>query len=117
MQLGEPSGLLISTNQNQTKMNPKLILFSIERKLVDSKRVRTYQRRNGDTVEVYDFAMHATPNSQHSDYIVKQQVSKEERAARVEMPILGNGKVFDMGERQAAAPVPQEPSQDDQVPF
>lgn len=99
-------------------MNPKLILFSVERKLVDTKRVRTYQRRSGETVEVYDFALYATPNSQHSDYIVKQQCTKEERAARLEMPILGNGKVWGSGEaKPQAKDEPQETPRSGDVPF
>ena len=40
-----------------------------------------------------DLILIETPNSQYSDYMVKQSVSKEERENGVEI-ILGDGKVF-----------------------
>ena len=40
-----------------------------------------------------DLVLIETPNSQYSDYMVKQSVSKEERAQGVEI-ILGDGRVF-----------------------
>jgi len=66
--------------------------------------------------------MHKLREPKHGhDYIVKQSVSKEERAARVEMPILGNGKAWDFGKPKAAAATPPpdagaQPHGDD-VPF
>lgn len=66
-----------------------------------------------------DLVLIATPGGEYGDYIVKQSVTKEERAARKEMPILGNGKVW--GDRPASsAPPPQDnepPPQGDDVPF
>ena len=40
-----------------------------------------------------DLVMIETPNSQYSDYMVKQSVSKEEREQGIEI-ILGDGRVF-----------------------
>ena len=104
-------------------MNPKLITISIDVTQLDKARFKRITRkgtgpRAGMDAVFADLVLVATPEGKFGDYIVKQQVTKEERAARVEMPILGNGKVFDMGERQAAAPVPQ-PQRDDgsEVPF
>jgi hypothetical protein len=103
--------------------HPKLITLSIDVTQLDKSRFKEIIRkgsgpRAGMKAVFADLVLVATPGGQYGDYIVKQQVNKEERAARVEMPILGNGKVFEMGERQAAAPLPQ-PQQDDnsEVPF
>lgn len=57
-----------------------------------------------------------TPNSQYSDYMVKQQVSKEEREKGIEI-IIGDGKNFVKTEhRTNEAPPPNEPD-DDSLPF
>lgn len=63
-----------------------------------------------------------TPNGRFGDFIVKQSCTKEERAARKEMPILGNGKNFEArggAPRRDSAPVASEqpPVEDDDVPF
>lgn len=49
-----------------------------------------------------DLVLIETPNSQYSDYMVKQSVSKEEREQGVEI-ILGNAKVF---QKQQGHPPP-----------
>lgn len=60
-----------------------------------------------------------TPNGKYGDFMVKQSVTKEEREARVDMPILGNGKDWSKGKggKSQAAPAakaaPQEPADDD----
>ena len=70
---------------------PELITFQIDRKLIDRARMKTVTRRDGSVSEFYEFSMHKLREPKHGhDYIVKQSVTKEERAARVEMPILGN---------------------------
>lgn len=53
-----------------------------------------------------DLVLIETPNGEYGDYMVKQSVTKEERAANLQMPILGNGKI--MG---ATRPVPPPPAE------
>jgi len=66
-----------------------------------------------------DLILIETPNGEYGDYMVKQSVMKEERLAKVQMPILGNAKNMGGG---AKAPAPQhaktgdEPASSD-VPF
>jgi len=101
---------------------PELITFQIDRKLIDRARMKSVPRRDGSVSEFYEFSMHKLREPKHGqDYIVKQSVTKEERAARVEMPILGNGKAWDFGKPKAAAPANPSPagdapSQSDGVP-
>lgn len=70
-----------------------------------------------------DLILIETPNGQYGDYMVKQSVTKEERQARVEMPILGNGKIIQTGGGRKSDPVrsrsPLPPSSpdDDEIPF
>jgi len=40
-----------------------------------------------------------TPNSEFGDYMIVEDVSKEERESGVKGTILGNGKVFSSGEK------------------
>ena len=102
---------------------PELITFQIDRKLIDRARMKSVPRRDGSVSEFYEFSMHKLREPKHGqDYIVKQSVSKEERAARVEMPILGNGKAWDFSKPKAAAPSNPSPAgdappQSDNVPF
>jgi hypothetical protein len=102
---------------------PELITFQIDRKLIDRARMKIVTRRDGSVSEFYEFSMRLLRDRSRSDYIVKQSVTKEERAARVEMPILGNGKAWDFGKPKAAAATPppppdgDAPPQSDDVPF
>jgi len=83
---------------------PELITFQIDRKLIDRARMKSVTRRDGSVSEFYEFSLHKLKDRSRSDYIVKQSVTKDERAARVEMPILGNGKAWDFGKPKAATP-------------
>jgi hypothetical protein len=102
---------------------PELITFQIDRKLIDRARMKSVTRRDGSVSEFYEFSMHKLREPRHGhDYIVKQSVTKDERAARVEMPILGNGKAWDFSKPKAAAPPTPPPDagaqpQSDDVPF
>jgi DNA-binding cell septation regulator SpoVG len=42
-------------------------------------------------------ALIETPNSEYSDYMIVEEISKEEREAGQKGEILGNGKVFEGG--------------------
>jgi hypothetical protein len=60
-----------------------------------------------------------TPDSEYGDYMVKQGLSKEDREAKVELPILGNGKTLVRGTRAPSKPVAAkvEDHEDDDIPF
>lgn len=47
-----------------------------------------------------------TPSSAYGDYMIKQDMSKGEREAGKESPILGNAKIF---KPKNAEPLPEEP--------
>jgi hypothetical protein len=101
---------------------PELITFQIDRKLIDRARMKPVKRRDESVAEFYEFSMHLKRDRSQNDYLVKQSVTKDERAARVEMPILGNGKAWDFSKPKAAAPPTPPPDagaqpQSDDVPF
>jgi len=100
---------------------PELITFQIDRKLIDRARMKTVKRRDESVAEFYEFSMHLKRDRSQNDYLVKQSVTKDERAARVEMPILGNGKAWDFSKPKAAPATPppadDAPPQSDDVPF
>lgn len=59
-----------------------------------------------------------TPNSEYGDYMVKQDMTKEERDAGKETPILGNGKILKHRQSAPAQRRPQPPQDpDDECPF
>ena len=69
-----------------------------------------------------DLVLFETPDSQYGDFIVKQQVTKEEREKKVAMPILGNAKNWERGQQRRQdppdAPGGQPKAKDsDDVPF
>jgi hypothetical protein len=100
---------------------PELITFQIDRKLIDRARMKSVTRRDGSVSEFYEFSLHKLKDRSRNDYLVKQAVSKDERTARVEMPILGNGKAWVFSKPKAAAATPPPDAgaqpQGDDVPF
>lgn len=100
-----------------------IIRISIDVTRLDKGRFKKVTRRNGDSAEFAELVLIETPNSEHGDFIVKQDVTKEEREARVEMPILGNGKHIGGGnarpqeKRRTQAPAQREQADFDDVPF
>ena len=65
-----------------------MISVKIDYNKIDKSRL--FEGKKGTYL---DLVLFPTPNSQYSDYIVKQNVSKEERERGVEI-VLGDGKVF-----------------------
>ena len=66
-----------------------------------------------------DAVLIETPNSDYGDYMIVQEVTKEERQAGVKGPILGNGSIIGQPKQ---APKPAEPPaslnmDDESVPF
>ena len=67
-----------------------MITLSIDVDKIDRRRFET---RKG--IRYLDLVLIETPNSKYdSDYLVKQGVTKEEREKRVQMPILGNARIW-----------------------
>lgn len=104
-----------------------MITISIDVTLLDGARYKHLTRKNGQKAAFCEMVLIETPNSQYGDFIVKQSVTKEERAARKEMPILGNGKHVgqpqgqsDQPARRGPAPAPGSATPEtpeDDVPF
>jgi hypothetical protein len=69
-----------------------------------------------------DATLIETPDGKYSDFIITQQVSKEERLSGVKGPIIGNGKYIGRGAPSSApagsAAASPDPIDDpDRVPF
>lgn len=103
-----------------------MITLSIDVLKLNKARFKEVTRRNGDKALFCELVLVDTPNSEHGDYIVKQSVTKEERHSGVEMPILGNGKIWakqraSTAIRQQQRPATSEPDappkEGDDVPF
>lgn len=100
-----------------------MILASIDVLLLDKARFKEVIRKNGKKAIFAELILIETPNGAHGDYMIKQGVTKEEREARIQMPILGNGKNAGGGSRRTdSAPAtpnsdPAAPQHPDDVPF
>lgn len=96
------------------------ITASIDVTLLDKARFKKVTRKNGKEAVFCELVLIATPNSEFGDYVIKQSITKEEREAKVEMPILGNAKVFASKGSSRQQPTRQSakaPQGDDDVPF
>ena len=90
-----------------------MITISIDVTLLDKTRFKQVKRKNGDNAVFADLILIETPDGKYGDYIVKQGVTKEERAARIEMPILGNGKIV----AKQSCPTPKSSDDGEPIPF
>jgi len=102
-----------------------MITLSIDVTKIDKARLVEGKRKNDGSVPKYLNLVLFESESEYGDYIVKQSVTKEERKAKKEMPILGNAKKWERQESrpatarqrpQASAPKPADDEGDD-VPF
>ncbi len=84
-----------------------MISISIDVTLIDKARIKVVTRQNGAVAKFVDLILIDTPEGKYGDYMVKQQVTKEEREARIEMPILGNGKIIGGSKPEAKQRPPQ----------
>ena len=82
-----------------------MITLSLDVTQIDKSRLKEITRKNGQKAKFLELILIETPDGQYGDYMVKQGLTKEEREARVEMPILGNGKNVGGGNRQQSRPV------------
>jgi hypothetical protein len=91
-----------------------MITLSFDANKLDKARYKKVPGKDGKPDALYvDLVLYETPDSQYGDFIVKQQVTKEEREKKVSLPILGNGKRWDKGsggrsQAPAAQPHPEE---------
>ena len=71
-----------------------MITARINVKMIDKARLFT-----GEKGTYLDIVLIETPNGKYgNDYMVKQSISKEDREAGAEAPILGNGKIIKKAE-------------------
>lgn len=100
-----------------------MITASIDVTLLDKRKFNEVTRANGKKAVFCELVLIETPGGQYGDYMVKQGSTKEERAAKVQMPILGNAKIFKRKVQAPAAPAAKAPSSEsdssdgDFVPF
>lgn len=103
-----------------------MITLSIDVKLLDKARFKPFKKRDGTEALYCELILIPTPNSEYGDYIVKQSVTKEERLAGKQLPILGNAKELQRrdggspardGSPAEAAPAGDAGTEGDDVPF
>lgn len=102
-----------------------MITLSLDVLLLQKSKFKEVTKRDGKKAMYCELVLIETPDGQYGDYMVKQGSTKEERASKVQMPILGNAKIFKRqgGEqrqersRPATAPTEPNPIDDDSVPF
>ena len=97
-----------------------MITLSIDVTQIDKARLKEVTRKNGQPAKFLDLVLVETPNSPYGDFLVKQQVTKEERLAKKDMPVLGNAKIYGQdSKRPAARPAESNhtPPENDDVPF
>ena len=87
-----------------------MISIKINLSLLDKSRFF-----KGEKGTYCDLILIETPGGKYGDYICKQSVTKEEREAKVQLPILGNGKNLGKGSQRQAPAAAQE--SDDVPPF
>lgn len=98
-----------------------MILVKIDVTKID--KARLFKGAKGTYLDV---VLIETPGGEYGDYMVKQSVTKEEREAKLQMPILGNGKIMGGSKpagqsapdrRPAAPPPPPQENPEENVPF
>lgn len=101
------------------------ITMSIDVTQLDKSRFKEVTRKNGAKAVFAEIVLLPSPNSNYGDYMVKQSATKEEREAKVQLPILGNAKIAGgRAPKPAVKPVapamvrnPPRQDGDDDVPF
>ena len=87
---------------------------------IDVTKITKSRLFKGEKGTYLDCSLIPTPNSKYGDYMIVEQVTKEERAQNVKGVILGNGKVFKKPE-QPSEPTKSEPEDlnkpGDNLPF
>jgi hypothetical protein len=103
-----------------------MITLSFDVTRLDKSRFKRVTKKNGDLAIYCELILLDTPNGEFGDYMVKQGLTKAERAEGVQMPILGNGKNVVSVQRvrdavREPAPVNRQveiaTSEDEDIPF
>lgn len=84
-----------------------MLTITIDVNLLDKARFKRITRKNGKEAVFCDLVLFEQ-KSEWGDYIVKQQVSKEERLAKLSMPIVGNAKSYGPRSPSDRSPEPKE---------
>jgi hypothetical protein len=88
-----------------------MIVLNIDVTKLAKERFKTFKRRDGSEGISCDLILIETPNSEYGQWMVKQSMTKEERAAGLELPILGNAKNLERGgTRERPQPAERRPT-------
>jgi len=97
-----------------------MITLSIDVTKLDKTRFKAITRKNGDKALFCDLIL-IESQSDYGDYMVKQSVTKEDRENGVQLPILGNAKNVQVGDKKPvkanSAPARAKDSDGDDIPF
>lgn len=83
---------------------------------IDVTKIDKARLFKGEKGTYCDLILIETPNGKFGDYMVKQSISKEERAANVQMPIIGNAQIRG-GSRGAPAPQHSKGNEGSDTPY
>jgi len=89
--------------------------MNIQTAKIDVTKIDKSRLYKGQKGTYLDVVLIPTPQSEYGDFMIVQQVSKEERDSGVKGEILGNGKV--MGEAKSQPEEPQTSAPEDDLPF
>lgn len=85
---------------------------------IDVLKIPKDKLYKGEKGTYLDFVLIETPNSQYGDYMVKRNVTKEEREAGIDGEILGNAKIFKKAEsNKKPDSTNKAKKEDDDLPF
>lgn len=70
-----------------------MIQISLDVLQVDKSRLRRVIRADGTEAAFLDLVLFETPHSSFGDFLVKQDVTQEQRAFGIPRPIIGNARV------------------------
>ena len=96
-----------------------MISISIDLNLISEKRCKIQKRRNGAMGKFCNLILIETPNGDYGDWMIKEQTTAEERRAKINLPIIGNGDNLQKGERsqKESEPCSETPGNDGPPPF
>jgi len=89
--------------------------MNIQTAKIDVTKIDKSRLYKGQKGTYLDVVLIPTPQSEYGDFMIVQQVSKEERDKGIKGEILGNGKV--MGEAKSQPEQPQTSAPEDDLPF
>ena len=89
--------------------------MNIQTAKIDVTKIDKSRLYKGQKGTYLDVVLIPTPQSEYGDFMIVQQVSKEERDKGIKGEILGNGKV--MGDAKSQPEQPQTSAPQDDLPF